>query len=96
MDDMKYWEKAAVNAPKYPSEIAIVDTSIAGYQTLIDAAEQKGMEVIRISGDGGMKQVAQQLGIAPGTVRTHLGRIYEKLGVADKGALATRLSSGSI
>ncbi|WP_028671927.1 helix-turn-helix transcriptional regulator [Saccharospirillum impatiens] len=38
------------------------------------------------------KQVAQQLGIAPGTVRTHLTRIYEKLGVRDKGALATRLT----
>lgn len=39
------------------------------------------------------KEVAQQLGIAPGTVRTHLTRIYEKLGVRDKGALATRLNS---
>lgn len=38
------------------------------------------------------KQVAQQLGIAPGTVRTHLTRIYEKLGVSDKGALATRVN----
>lgn len=40
------------------------------------------------------KQVAQQLGIAPGTVRTHLTRIYEKLGVRDKGALATRVNGG--
>ncbi len=40
------------------------------------------------------KEVAQNLGIAPGTVRTHLTRIYEKLGVCDKGALATRLNGG--
>ena len=31
---------------------------------------------------GGVPEVAQVLGIAPSTVRTHLGRVYEKTGVA--------------
>lgn len=50
-----------MNASNQRHEIAIVDTSIAGYQSLIDAAGQKGMEIIRISGDGGMEQIAQKL-----------------------------------
>ncbi|WP_210426332.1 helix-turn-helix transcriptional regulator [Marinobacter confluentis] len=34
------------------------------------------------------KEVAKLLGIAPATVRTHLSRVYEKLDISDKGALA--------
>ncbi|MGQ9426687.1 response regulator transcription factor [Gilvimarinus sp. F26214L] len=34
------------------------------------------------------KDVAKALDISPATVRTHLGRIYQKLNVKDKGALA--------
>lgn len=34
------------------------------------------------------KEVALALGISPTTVRTHLARLYQKLGITDKGALA--------
>ncbi|WP_075879507.1 DUF4347 domain-containing protein [Vreelandella massiliensis] len=40
-------------------EIAIVDTTVADYQTLVDAAEAQGMEVIMIS--KGMAELAQKL-----------------------------------
>jgi DNA-binding CsgD family transcriptional regulator/PAS domain-containing protein len=42
---------------------------------------------------GGVPEVAQVLGIAPSTVRTHLGRIYEKTGVARQADLV-RLVAG--
>ncbi|MGD8177274.1 response regulator transcription factor [Marinimicrobium sp. ARAG 43.8] len=34
------------------------------------------------------KEVAKTLGISPTTVRTHLARVYQKLGISDKGSLA--------
>lgn len=37
------------------------------------------------------KVVAQILGVSPTTVRTHLARVYQKLGISDKGALANWL-----
>jgi len=38
------------------------------------------------------KEVAQALAISPTTVRTHLARVYQKLSVSDKGALAMWLT----
>ncbi|MEZ5705095.1 MAG: LuxR C-terminal-related transcriptional regulator [Burkholderiaceae bacterium] len=38
------------------------------------------------------KAVARQLGIAPATVRNQTSRIYEKLGVNNRAALATSLA----
>lgn len=38
------------------------------------------------------KAVAQAMSISPATVRNHLSRVYQKLGVKDKGALALWLS----
>lgn len=40
------------------------------------------------------KEVARRLGLSPATVRHHLRNVYEKLGVADKGKLASLLSEG--
>lgn len=39
------------------------------------------------------KEVAQDLGLSPTTVRSHLSRTYQKLAIGDKGALATWLSN---
>ncbi len=37
------------------------------------------------------KEIARELGVAPNTVRTQISRVYAKLGVHDKAALAQRL-----
>lgn len=50
-----------MNAPQHRREIAIVDTTVEDHQSLIDAAEAQGMEIIRISGDGGMEELGRQL-----------------------------------
>lgn len=42
------------------------------------------------------KELAKRLGLSPATVRHHLRAIYEKLGVADKAALATLMSTSLI
>ena len=41
------------------------------------------------------KEVAQDLGLSPTTVRSHLSRAYQKLSIRDKGALATWLGNQS-
>jgi ATP/maltotriose-dependent transcriptional regulator MalT len=44
-------------------------------------------EVLQLAADGmGLGEIAQSLAIAPGTVRTHFGRTYAKLGVRDRAA----------
>jgi DNA-binding NarL/FixJ family response regulator len=40
------------------------------------------------------KEVAQQLGLAPATVRSFLQKIYQKLDIGDKAQLATAISAG--
>jgi len=44
--------------------------------------------VLRAAGD---KKVAYELGLGLPTVRTHLHRIYEKVGVADRAELIIRI-----
>jgi DNA-binding CsgD family transcriptional regulator len=41
------------------------------------------------------KQIARELGVAPNTVRTQITRLYAKLQVHDKAALAQRLMAGA-
>lgn len=55
---------------------------------------QREAEVARMAAAGlPDKQIARELQISFTTVRTHLGNIYRKLGVANRVALASRLSS---
>lgn len=55
-----------------------------------DALTDREREVARLFASGqSAKDLAVRLGISPNTVRVHLGRIYEKLGVANKAELAS-------
>lgn len=38
------------------------------------------------------KEIADELGIAPNTVRVHVGRVYEKLGIGNKAELASMIA----
>lgn len=59
---------------------------------LCDRLSQREWDVAAAFGHGmSHKQVARQLGIAPGTVRNHLSAIYEKLGVSNKAELVHSL-----
>ncbi|WP_417533520.1 DUF4347 domain-containing protein [Marinobacterium stanieri] len=42
-------------------EVAVIDTSLADYQVLLDDAVKQGMEIIRIAGTDGWGSLAQQL-----------------------------------
>lgn len=58
-----------------------------------DALSQREWDVASAFGSGmSHKEIARQLGIAPGTVRNHLSTIYEKLDVSNKAELAHSLS----
>ena len=55
-----------------------------GDATLLSPREA---EVIKLIADGhSVPDIAKQLHLAPTTVRTHVQRLYEKLGVSDRGA----------
>lgn len=61
--------------------------------TVVDTLSVRELEVAQhyAAGDS-TKDTAARLGIAPNTVRAHIARIYEKLGVVNKAELATMLS----
>jgi DNA-binding NarL/FixJ family response regulator len=57
-----------------------------------EALTKRGAEVGRAYAEGlTHKQIAERLGIAPATIRTHLNSIYRKLGVGTKIELLGRL-----
>ena len=59
---------------------------------LCDGLSQREWDVAVTFGDGmSHKEVARQLGIAPGTVRNHLSTIYEKLEINNKAELVHSL-----
>lgn len=48
-------------------------------------------QILQLAADGqGVDQIASTLAIAPGTVKTHFGRTYAKLGVSDRTAAVAR------
>lgn len=60
--------------------------------TVLTPLSPREIEVAsRYAAGASHKEVAKLLGVSPTTVRTHLTRIYRKLEVRDKGALALRI-----
>jgi PAS domain S-box-containing protein len=59
---------------------------------------RRELEVLQLAARGGSgREIARELGVSPATVKTHLGHIYEKLGVTDRaGAVAMVLREGLI
>lgn len=48
---------------------------------------ERELQILRLIADGkSVPEMAAQLIVAPTTVKTHIRRLYEKLGVADRGA----------
>lgn len=52
------------------------------------------LQVARLAGDLGNRDIAERLGISPRTVETHLQRAYDKLGVNDRSRLGAALGAG--
>lgn len=75
-------ELARVNAPRPSSE------------TPLDALTPREQDVALAVAQGmSNKRVASTLGISERTVKTHLTRVFEKLGIKDRVALAIRLNA---
>lgn len=63
----------------------------------MDELSARETEIAKAYAEGASyKELARTLGISPGTVRTHLGTIFRKLGVTTKIELARRLADGRI
>jgi DNA-binding NarL/FixJ family response regulator len=55
----------------------------------IDPLTARERQIVRVMAEGlTNKEVAQRLRLAEGTVKVHLHRIYRKLGIANRTALA--------
>ena len=55
----------------------------------IDPLTARERQIVRVMAEGlTNKEVAQRLRVAEGTVKVHLHRIYRKLGIANRTALA--------
>ncbi len=65
-------------------------------RTAVDDLSRRELEIARRFAQGlTNKEIAQEAGLAPATVRNHLSSIYLKLGVDNKAELATMLSAWS-
>ncbi len=61
----------------------------------MDELSAREMQIAEAYAEGSSyKELARTFGISPGTVRTHLGTIFRKLGVTTKIELARRLADG--
>jgi DNA-binding NarL/FixJ family response regulator len=62
------------------------------YVTKELALPPRQMEIVRLLLDGlGDKQIASRLRIALPTVRTHMGRLFAKVGAQDRGEVVVRM-----
>jgi two-component system nitrate/nitrite response regulator NarL len=57
----------------------------------IEPLTTRERQIVRVMAEGlTNKEIAQRLRLAEGTVKVHLHRIYRKLGIANRTALAVR------
>lgn len=47
---------------------------------------------LQFASERAAKEIARHIGVSPDTVRTQIQQVYRKLGVRDKGELATLLA----
>ena len=70
-------------------------SNVRPYQ--IDLLTTRERQIVRVMAEGlTNKEIAQRLKLAEGTVKVHLHRIYRKLGIANRTALAVRASNQSL
>jgi DNA-binding NarL/FixJ family response regulator len=68
-------------------------TSIAGAGVTLTGREAAVVELVR---DGlGTREIADQLGVSPVTVRRHLGAVADKVGARGRGALVRSVRTGA-
>lgn len=91
----------SLNRSRYMGEYILIDMDWldkqvvlnVGLRSCVDMLSHQEHAVAKLYSAGrSYKEVAQELRIAPATVRHHLRSIYIKLGVDDKAALAQRLA----
>jgi len=65
---------------------------VQGTESGVAGLTEREVEIARLASEGkSNKAIARVLGISPRTVGTHLSRIYRKLGVSSRAALASEL-----
>src|SRR4029453_9612885 len=77
----------AGQSPLSPAVAARVIDQLAqaGRPRAVDALTPREREVLRLIADGlSNKRIARELGVAEKTVKTHVGHVLAKLGVADR------------
>jgi two-component system, NarL family, nitrate/nitrite response regulator NarL len=63
----------------------------------IDFLTTRERQIVRVMAEGlTNKEIAQRLKLAEGTVKVHLHRIYRKLGIANRTALAVRANNQTL
>lgn len=75
-----------------PPEVLILPVDAKNKSTRVDLSDRQHMIALRFAQGLTYRQIAEELFIAPTTVRTHLSAIYRRLGVRTKAALAMRLA----
>jgi two-component system, NarL family, nitrate/nitrite response regulator NarL len=72
-----------------PPELAsgLVDQIRLRAQSDVPALSEREMQVLRgFAGGQSIRELAEELFVAPSTIKTHTQRLYEKLGVSDRAA----------
>ena len=69
---------------------AITREVLQSSRSITAPLSSREVEVLRLVGEGDLnKQIGRRLGISESTVKTHLTRIYRRIGVQDRAAAAT-------